>query len=153
MPKKNIHPKWYPDAKIVVNGEVVATMGSTKPELRVEVWSGNHPFYTGEIRIMDSEGQVDRFYKRLQARQEYISTKKASEDARTSPNRAMDELELGKRPLEALHNAGIVIVGEFMAKLAEGDEAVLAIDGFGRKSLADVKKSLRRLGYKLPEDA
>jgi len=44
MPKSEIHPKWYPDAKVICNGEVVMTTGSTTPELHVDVWSGNHPF-------------------------------------------------------------------------------------------------------------
>jgi len=47
MPKSEIHPKWYPDAKVICNGEVVMTTGSTQPELHVDVWSGNHPFFTG----------------------------------------------------------------------------------------------------------
>ena len=51
MPKSEIHPKWYPDAKVICNGEVVMTTGSTKPELHVDVWSGNHPFFTGTQKI------------------------------------------------------------------------------------------------------
>ena len=47
MTKSEIHPKWYPDAKVICNGEVVMTTGSTQPELHVDVWSGNHPFFTG----------------------------------------------------------------------------------------------------------
>jgi len=37
MPKSEIHPKWYPDAKVICNGEVVMTTGSTQPELHVDV--------------------------------------------------------------------------------------------------------------------
>ena len=65
--KKDIHPKWYPNAKVICNGEVVMEVGSTQPELRVDVWSGNHPFYTGEQRIVDTAGQVERFMKRMEA--------------------------------------------------------------------------------------
>jgi len=61
MPKAEIHPTWYPDAKVICNGEVVMTTGSTSPELHVDVWSGNHPFYTGTQKILDTEGRVDRF--------------------------------------------------------------------------------------------
>ncbi len=61
MPKSEIHPKWYPDAKVICNGEVVMTTGSTQPELHVDVWSGNHPFFTGTQKILDTEGRVDRF--------------------------------------------------------------------------------------------
>ena len=44
--KEKIHPEWYPNAEVVVNGEVVLTVGATQPRLSVEVWSGTHPFYT-----------------------------------------------------------------------------------------------------------
>ena len=64
MPKSEIHPKWYPDAKVICNGEVVMTTGSTQPELNVDVWSGNHPFFTGTQKILDTEGRVDRFMKK-----------------------------------------------------------------------------------------
>jgi large subunit ribosomal protein L31 len=63
--KKDIHPKYYPEAKVYVGGELVGTVGSTKPEMYLDVWSGTHPFYTGQQRIIDTEGQVDRFTKRL----------------------------------------------------------------------------------------
>ena len=64
MPKSDIHPKWYPEAKVYCNGEVVMTVGSTKPELHVDVWSGNHPFYTGTQKMIDTEGRVERFMRK-----------------------------------------------------------------------------------------
>lgn len=64
MPRKGIHPEWYPDAKVICNGEVVMTVGSTQPEIQVDVWSGNHPFYTGTQKIIDTEGRVDRFLRK-----------------------------------------------------------------------------------------
>lgn len=64
MPKADIHPQWYPEAKVFCNGEQVMTVGSTKPELSVDVWSGNHPFYTGTQKIIDTEGRVERFLRK-----------------------------------------------------------------------------------------
>ena len=64
MPKSDIHPTWYPEAKVICNGEVVMTTGSTQPEIQVDVWSGNHPFFTGTQKILDTEGRVDRFMKK-----------------------------------------------------------------------------------------
>ncbi|MEB3235583.1 MAG: 50S ribosomal protein L31 [Cyanobacteriota bacterium] len=64
MPKADIHPTWYSDAKVICNGEVVMTTGSTQPEIHVDVWSGNHPFYTGTQKILDTEGRVDRFMRK-----------------------------------------------------------------------------------------
>ncbi len=110
-----------------------------------------HPFFTGQQqRIIDIEGQVDRFYKRLQARQEYIETKKERDESKTSLDRPISELELGTRPTDALIKANLQNVGQIFELLQEGDAALLAVDGFGRKSLIDLKKRLRALGYKVP---
>ncbi|MGB3496200.1 MAG: 50S ribosomal protein L31 [Elainellaceae cyanobacterium] len=64
MPREGIHPEWYPEAKVFCNGELVATMGSTRPEIHVDVWSGNHPFFTGTQKIIDTEGRVERFLRK-----------------------------------------------------------------------------------------
>ena len=42
------------------------TTGSTQPELHVDVWSSNHPFFTGTQKILDTEGRVDRFMKNME---------------------------------------------------------------------------------------
>lgn len=62
--KKNLHPKWNADAKVLCNGETVFNIGSTKSELNVDVWSGNHPFYTGSQKIIDAEGRVEKFNRK-----------------------------------------------------------------------------------------
>ncbi|WP_008312987.1 50S ribosomal protein L31 [Leptolyngbya sp. PCC 6406] len=64
MPKADIHPEWYPEAKVYCDGKLIMTVGSTKPELSVDVWSGNHPFYTGTQKIIDTEGRVERFLRK-----------------------------------------------------------------------------------------
>jgi large subunit ribosomal protein L31 len=64
MAKKNIHPQWFSDTKVYCDGQLVMIVGSTKPELNVDIWSGNHPFYTGSQRIIDTEGRVERFLKK-----------------------------------------------------------------------------------------
>jgi len=150
--KAEIHPTYYSDAKVVCACGNTWTTGSTKKEIHIEVCSKCHSFFSGEQqRIMDIEGQVDRFYKKLQARKDYVESQQAKEDAKLSPKRPIAELELGTRPTSALSKAGIIEVGQLLAKLAEGDAAVLAIDGFGRKSLIDSKKKLRAFGYDVPE--
>lgn len=83
MPKANIHPQWYPEAKVYCNGEVVMTVGSTKPELHVDVWSGNHPFFTGTQKILDAEGRVERF-RRKYSRE---GTVKGNRPTKTKPTK------------------------------------------------------------------
>jgi large subunit ribosomal protein L31 len=152
--KQGIHPNYFTDARVTCACGNTWTTGSTQKEIRVEICSKCHPFFSGEqARIVDIEGQVDRFYKKLQARQSYVEDKKTRTDARVSPQRPIAELELGTRPTAALEKAGIADVGHFLDKLAQGEDAVLAIEGFGRKSLIDIKKKLRAFGYELPETA
>jgi large subunit ribosomal protein L31 len=64
--KEKIHPKYYSEARMVCACGTTWTTGATVPELRVDVCSACHPFYTGEQRIVDTTGQVDRFMKRLE---------------------------------------------------------------------------------------
>jgi large subunit ribosomal protein L31 len=152
--KEGIHPTYYPDARVTCACGNTWTTGSTQKEIRVEICSKCHPFFSGEgARIIDIEGQVDRFYKKLQARQTYVDDKQTRSQARVSPARPIAELELSTRAVAALEKGGITQVGQFLDKLAEGEDAVLAIEGFGRKSLIDLKKKLRALGYALPETA
>jgi large subunit ribosomal protein L31 len=150
--KKDIHPTFYPDATVVcVCGNTWQT-GATVQEIHTDVCSNCHPFYTGEQRIVDTEGQVDRFYKRLQARQEYLEEEDARVSSRTSPEISITELELGTRTESVLTKSGIEIVGQALELLNRGDAALLSIDGFGRKSLAVLKRTLRKRGFELPED-
>lgn len=151
--KKAIHPTYFPDALVICACGNTWHTGSTRKEIHTDVCSRCHPFFTGEQRIVDTEGQVDRFYKKLQARQQFVQDQVARETARTSFMRPVAELNLGTRPTEALAKAGVNTVGDIMDKLSSGEQALLSLDGFGRKSLADLKKRLRQLGYELPEAA
>ena len=100
--KKDIHPKWYPEANVVVEGEVVMTVGSTSPELRVEIWSGTHPFYTGTQRLVDTEGQVDRFLKRLQRREEIQAEQQQTIERKSPMALSVEAMSLGTRAAKAL---------------------------------------------------
>ncbi len=151
--KQDIHPKYYPDAQVICACGNTWTTGSTMQVIRTDVCSKCHPFFTGEQRIVDTEGQVDRFYKKLQARQQYLEEVEARESARISPERSIEDLGLGTRATDALTKAEITNVGQVLERLAQGEAALLSVDGFGRKSLADLKKRLRQLGYELPEAA
>jgi large subunit ribosomal protein L31 len=149
--KKGLHPNYFEDAQVICACGNTWTTGSTRKVLRTEVCSKCHPFFTGQQqRLVDREGQVDRFYRKLQARQSYVEQQKAQEDSKSSPNRAVADLGLGSRPTEALARAGITTVGHVLERLALGEASMLEVEGFGRKGLIDLKKSLRNLGYELP---
>jgi len=144
--KEQIHPKWYPDAKVFVEGEVVMTIGSTLPEIRVEIWSGTHPFYTGTQRLLDTEGQVDRFMRRLQRRQEIQTELEAVEEKKIPLNLAVDAMSIGTRAEKALVEAEVTTVGDVLELLNQGDDALLALPGIGQKALIDIKRFLRAEG-------
>ena len=151
--KASIHPNYFTDSKVTcASCGTTWTTGSTRKELRVDICSNCHPYFTGEAaRILDIEGQVDRFYKKVKAAQSHVEQKKAREAAKLE--RPISELELSDRATNALIKIGIKNIPQFLAKLAEGEEALLAIDGFGRKPLIDAKKKLKSLGFEVPESA
>lgn len=150
--KEGIHPTWYPEAKVTCACGNTWTTGSTIPEIRTDVCSNCHPFYTGEQRIVDTEGQVDRFYKRLKARDERMTQDETRRDALRSPELGVAELELGSRYEKALADAGVTTAGQMVDMLNQGgDEALLAVKGFGHKALIDAKRKLRIRGFELAE--
>jgi large subunit ribosomal protein L31 len=64
--KDKIHPKYYSNAKVICACGNSFTTGATKKEIRVEVCSKCHPFFTGEQRIVDTAGRVERFRRRYE---------------------------------------------------------------------------------------
>ncbi len=62
--KVEIHPEWYPEAQVTCICGNAFTTGSTKAEIRVEICNRCHPFFTGEQRIVDTEGRVERIKRR-----------------------------------------------------------------------------------------
>ncbi len=66
--KAQIHPKWYPEAKVTCACGNTFVVGSTVPEISVEVCSNCHPFYTGQIKFVDTAGRVEKFKVRQSAK-------------------------------------------------------------------------------------
>ena len=75
--KDNIHPTYYPEAKVVCACGNSWTTGATQAEIRTDVCSACHPFFTGEQRIVDTAGQVERFMRRLEKRSELAEQEEA----------------------------------------------------------------------------
>jgi large subunit ribosomal protein L31 len=75
--KKDIHPKYYPEAKVICACGNTWTTGSTQEVIHTEMCSVCHPFFTGEQRIVDTAGQVDRFERR-KARADKMAQETAS---------------------------------------------------------------------------
>ena len=65
--KKDIHPKYDLKTKATCACGAIFEVGSTIPEIKMEICSQCHPFYTGNEKIMDTAGRVERFKKRAVA--------------------------------------------------------------------------------------
>jgi len=63
MAKKDIHPKYYPKAKIKCGCGAEIKVGSTREETEVEICSSCHPLYTGKHKFIDTAGRLERFEK------------------------------------------------------------------------------------------
>ena len=148
--KADIHPKYYSNATVICSCGNTWHTGSTKEVIHTDMCAQCHPFYTGEQRMVDTEGQVDRFYKKLELRDQFRAQQVAREVSKDTPDQPVSTLELGARPEAALNQAGLTTIALVLEKLAGGDDALLGLEGFGRKSLIDLKKRLRSRGF-LPE--
>ena len=63
--KDKTHPQYFPECKVHFRGQGVMTVGATVPEMSVEVWSGSHPFFTGQKTFVDTAGRVERFQRKF----------------------------------------------------------------------------------------
>jgi large subunit ribosomal protein L31 len=84
--KQSIHPK-YEDTTVTCACGNTFTTRSTRQNLRVDVCSNCHPFYTGEQRIVDTAGQVDRFMRKLQTAQSKQSQANQRRETKQEPKK------------------------------------------------------------------
>lgn len=63
--KKEIHPKYYTNAKVTCACGNTFSVGSTVEKIEVEVCSACHPFYTGTEKVIDTAGRVEKFKTRM----------------------------------------------------------------------------------------
>ena len=140
--KKGIHPKYYPEAKVVCSCGNTFTTGSTKELVRTDVCSVCHPFFTGEQRIVDTAGQVERFMKRLEKRGGVAAeekgrleeTEKAADKKAKASKKKSDEAEVAKAIAEKLR--GKKATAEKSSEEASGKPA-------GRAAKSSAKNSTK----------
>ena len=73
--KKDIHPKYYKNAKVECACGIVFEIGSTRESLSVEICYKCHPFYTGEEKLIDTAGRVEKFKERQNKVKKTVSKK------------------------------------------------------------------------------
>lgn len=76
--KAKIHPKYYHNCLVTCACGNSFTTGSTLPEIKVDICSACHPFFTGEMKFVDTQGRVEKFRQKIKATsgKKYISKKK-----------------------------------------------------------------------------
>jgi large subunit ribosomal protein L31 len=146
--KEEIHPTYYPEAKVICSCGNTWTTGSTLPEIRTDICSNCHPFYTGEQRIVDSAGQVERFMNRLKQYGAYTEAKeeravKAQEKRiRAFLNQQLIALDLSDRVFQILAEADYVTIGDITDQLEADENVLLELQGFGPKALEQLKEKI-----------
>lgn len=87
--KKEIHPKYYKDIIITCSCGATYIAGSTKESLKTELCSACHPFFTGQSKIIDSAGRVDRFNARRKAKD--TIAQKVEEEKKVAKGKIIEE--------------------------------------------------------------
>ena len=98
--KPNIHPQYFDDCKVTCVCGNAFTTGATVPEIRVEVCSNCHPFFTGEMKFVDTLGKVEKFEQSRKKAQEVKATKQAvikQKEERKRPDSLREMLDLAKK--------------------------------------------------------
>ncbi len=148
--KEKLHPEWFPQANVVCACGNSWTTGATVAEIRTDICSACHPFYTGEQRIVDTEGQIDRFIRKLQVRDSKRSEAEQRAASKTPLTFPIEQLELNSRYIKTLADNGIKTAGDFLSRVeGDGEGALTEIPGINAKLIADVKRQLRDKGYKV----
>ena len=79
--KTDIHPQYYPKMKVTCFCGAKYEMGGTLPEMKLEICSNCHPFYTGKEKLIDVAGRVEKFKARKEKASKVVLRKKSEKKA------------------------------------------------------------------------
>lgn len=85
--KTDIHPKYYSKAKVTCSCGKSFTVGSTQEEIHVEICSSCHPFFTGEKKVIDTAGRVEKFQTRVTKKAVITRTSKTVKKAQKAKSK------------------------------------------------------------------
>lgn len=101
--KTSIHPKWFPQAKVICACGNTFEVGATQPDIRVEICYSCHPFYTGQVKFVDRAGRVDSFNEKLKGAAKKLVSK--SEKRQLKREKRLQEEMNRPDSLEALRSS------------------------------------------------
>jgi large subunit ribosomal protein L31 len=120
--KPGIHPTWYPDAVVTCACGNTWKTGSTKKEIHTDVCNKCHPFFTGEQRIVDTAGQVERFMKRVSAKEQLAAAQPTVEDKRAKKEKRRARKEPPAPVVESPADLPLAVVADAPVALVETTE-------------------------------
>jgi large subunit ribosomal protein L31 len=126
--KQGIHPTYYPNAQIICACGNTWTTGSTRKQIRTDVCSACHPFFTGEQRIVDTAGQVDRFMRRLQQAEERAAQVKVQQQAEEAARKAASQARARGESAKKAKQIGERAAEDVLASVSTGKEAAEAAE-------------------------
>lgn len=149
--KEGLHPEYFREATVICACGNTWTTGATIAQIKTDICAACHPFYTGEQRVVDTEGRVEGFLKKIRRREELLNQQEREREERRSPTLPISDLDIGSRYEKVLAEAGFNTAGDILEAMNKGgDAALLDVKGFGQKGLIDLKQRLKSRGYNLP---
>jgi large subunit ribosomal protein L31 len=126
--KQGIHPTYYPNAQVICACGNTWITGSTRKQIRTDVCSACHPFFTGEQRIVDTAGQVDRFMRRLQQAEERAAQVKVQQQAEEAARKAASQARARGESAKKAKQIGERAAEDVLASVSTGKEAAEAAE-------------------------
>lgn len=91
--KSGIHPTWHHGATVTCACGNTFTTGSTQESIQVDICSACHPFFTGEMKFVDTQGRVDKFMQKMQAAQKMQAQLQAKQQQKQTKKQVQDSAE------------------------------------------------------------
>ena len=128
--KKDLHPEYHQSATVTCSCGNTFTTGSTLPSIHVEICSACHPFYTGQEKLIDTEGRVERFEKRQKLAQKEIEKRaslktqkiQAERERRETPKTLREMIEKEKMRLKTEGTSSLAQMAARAVKSAKKNE-------------------------------
>jgi len=134
--KENIHPVYYADAQVICACGNTWTTGSTQKTIRTDVCSVCHPFFTGEQRIVDTAGQVDRFRRRLQQREDVLAQTQVQRAAEEAAKKAAAKARARGESTQKARKLAEKAAEEVLAESSKGEVAPALVKAIAAEAMA-----------------
>lgn len=115
--KQNIHPNWHDDCVVTCACGNTFVTGSSQEKIEVEICSACHPFFTGEMRFVDTQGRVDRFMQKMQAAQQ-TQTKSKKKSKKSGETKSYRQLLQEQKETMKSARLSVTQLAQQKAKLA-----------------------------------